>query len=170
MNYKKIYKSALGNLFLLSDGKYLTGLYFENQKYFDENLLKNYLDKDIEIFEKTFAWLALYFSGKDPKFRPDLKFIGSEYRKRIWKLLLEIDYGKLVSYKDLANAYNKVFPKEKTSPRAVGNAVSHNPISIIVPCHRVIGSNKKLTGYAGGLDRKVKLLELEKVDIKNLSY
>lgn len=170
MNYKKIYKSPLGNLFLLSDGKYLTGLYFENQKCFDENLLKDYLDEDLEIFEKTFAWLDLYFSGKEPKFMPEFRFIGSEYRKRIWKLLLEIDYGKLVSYKDLANAYNKIFPKEKTSPRAVGNAVSHNLISIIVPCHRVIGSNKKLTGYAGGLDRKVKLLELEKVDIKNLSY
>jgi methylated-DNA-[protein]-cysteine S-methyltransferase len=170
MNYKNFYKSILGDILLLSDGENLTGLYFYKQRFLDKKLFNNAEDKELEIFDKTKKWLDIYFSGNEPDFMPKIKLEGTAYRKKIWQELLKIPYAELVSYKDISNSYNKNNPDTKTSPRAVGNAVGHNPISIIVPCHRVIGANGNLTGYGGGIDRKIKLLELEKIDTKNLYY
>lgn len=152
MNYTQKYLSPFGKIILSSDGENLTGLWFEGQKYFPEKLGE---EKDLPIFEKTFKWLDIYFSGEEPKFTPKIKVFTTDFRKKVCKNLLKIHYGEVTTYGEIAKKIN-------SSPRAVGGAVGHNPISIIIPCHRVIGSNGNLTGYAGGIDKKIKLLELEK--------
>ena len=129
----------------------MTGLWFENQKFFPKNLGN---EIDLEVFDQTIDWLEIYFSGKNPEFTPRIKIEGTDFQKKVWKYLQQIPSGKVETYGNIAKNL-------KTSARAVGNAVAKNPISIIVPCHRVIGANGKLTGYAGGIDRKNFLLELE---------
>lgn len=160
-------KSSIGNIIISSDGKSITGLWFENQKYFASTLDKNAEEKDLEVFRKIKKWLDRYFKGENPKIDFDLKPKGSEFRQRVWNTLLSIPYGKIVTYKEIAE---KVFDLEKgkISYRAIGGAVGHNPISIIIPCHRVVGSDKSLTGYAGGIDKKKFLLNLEGIDISEL--
>ena len=116
-------------------------------------------------FDETKKWLDIYFSREEPKFTPKLNIKGSEFRKDVWKILLEIPYGKTLTYKAIAEKLVMSEKYKKMSAQAVGGAVGHNPISIIIPCHRVVGASGSLTGYAGGLDRKVKLLELEDVDM-----
>ena len=163
---KKIFK-GFGELTLSSDGRFLTGLWFAGQKYYPllhSNGWK--YDDTLEIFSQTFDWLEGYFRG----LRPDvndipLGFTGSEFRKAVWGLLLEIPYGKTATYKEIAERMAKISGKSRISARAVGGAIGHNPISIIVPCHRVVGKNGNLTGYAGGIDTKVKLLKLEGIDL-----
>ena len=118
-----------------------------------------------KILEDTKKWLDLYFSGEEPNFTPDLKLRGTEFRRDVWKILLEIPYGETLSYKGIAEKLMASGKYERMSSQAVGGAVGHNPISIIIPCHRVVGTNGSLTGYAGGLARKVKLLELEGIDV-----
>ena len=118
-----------------------------------------------KILGDTKKWLDLYFSGEEPNFTPKLKLEGTEFRRDVWKILLEIPYGETLSYKDIANKLMTSGKYERMSSQAVGGAVGHNPISIIIPCHRVVGGNGSLTGYAGGLARKVKLLELEGIDV-----
>ena len=120
---------------------------------------------DDKILEETKKWLDLYFSGEDPNFTPSLKLRGTEFRRDVWKILLEIPYGETLTYKDIANKLMASGKYERMSSQAVGGAVGHNPISIIIPCHRVVGTSGSLTGYAGGLARKVKLLELEGIDV-----
>jgi len=151
-------ESPLGKLILTSDGKNLTALQFENRV----ELQKSWQEKDLAIFEETKTWLQQYFSGKNPQWLIPLKLEGTDYRKRVWKTLLEVPYGQTASYKDIAQKLNASSSVKKTSARAVGGAVGKNPITIIVPCHRIIGSDHSLTGYGGGLDRKIKLLKLEK--------
>ena len=118
-----------------------------------------------KILEDTKKWLDLYFSGEEPNFTPALKLRGTEFRREVWKILLEIPYGETLTYKDIAEKLVASGKYERMSAQAVGGAVGHNPISIIVPCHRVVGTSGSLTGYAGGLARKVRLLELEGVDV-----
>lgn len=118
-----------------------------------------------KILGETKKWLDLYFSGKDPDFIPPIKFRGTEFRRDVWKILLEIPYGETLTYKDIANKLVASGKYERMSAQAVGGAVGHNPISIIIPCHRVVGTSGSLTGYAGGLHRKVRLLELEGIDV-----
>ena len=118
-----------------------------------------------KIFDETKKWLDIYFSREEPKFTPKLNIKGSEFRKDVWKILLEIPYGKTLTYKAIAEKLVMSGKYKKMSAQAVGGAVGHNPISIIIPCHRVVGASGSLTGYAGGLDRKVKLLELEGVNM-----
>lgn len=118
-----------------------------------------------KILGDTKKWLDLYFSGEEPNFTPKLKLEGTEFRRDVWKILLEIPYGETLSYKDIANKLMASGKYERMSAQAVGGAVGHNPISIIIPCHRVVGTSGSLTGYAGGLDRKVKLLKLEGIDV-----
>lgn len=118
-----------------------------------------------KILEDTKKWLDLYFSGEEPDFTPKLKLEGTEFRRDLWKILLEIPYGETLSYKDIANKLMASGKYERMSSQAVGGAVGHNPISIIIPCHRVVGTSGSLTGYAGGLSRKVRLLELEGIDV-----
>lgn len=154
MHYTQKYKSPLGEILLASDGKNLIGLWFDGQKYFADALEKVHEEKFLPIFEQTVNWLDIYFSGREPNFIPPLKMLSTPLRKAVWEILLTIPYGRTTTYGAIAEQL-------KTSVRAVGNAVAHNPISIIIPCHRVVGANGNLTGYAGGVDKKIKLLELE---------
>ena len=154
MNYISHYNSPIGDILLASDGHNLTGLWFVDQKYFAKNLNEDAKENSLEVFDLTKRWLDSYFEGNKPDFDIPIKFIGSDFQVAVWQSLLKIPYGKFVTYGDLAKILN-------TSPRAVGTAVGKNPISIIVPCHRVVGKNKTLTGYAGGIDKKEYLLKLE---------
>lgn len=148
-------------MLLAADKKGLTGLWFVGQKYFANNLDIEHVDKDLPIFEETKRWLDDYFSGKRPNFTPTLHFVGSDFQKEVWEILLSIPYGQTVTYGDIAKRIAKKHGLKSMSAQAVGGAVGHNEISIIVPCHRVIGANGSLTGYAGGIDRKIKLLQME---------
>ena len=146
--------SPVGELTLTSDGEGLTGLYCDGQRYFPE-LTGCVRRGDLPVFVLTRAWLELYFSGEQPLFTPPLSPVGTDFQLAVWAALAEIPYGQTVSYADVAAAVGC------KSARAVGSAVGRNPISVIVPCHRVVGKNGALTGYAGGLDRKRFLLESE---------
>lgn len=160
MKYISYYNSPLGSIFLASDGKFLTGLWFVNQKYYAKNLDNAALEKNLEIFDLTKKWLDLYFKGLNPDFNIPVKFNGTDFQKRVWFSLLNIPYGDTTTYGKLASILH-------TSARAIGTAVGKNPISIIVPCHRVVGKNNALTGYAGGIDKKEYLLKLESTNITN---
>ena len=154
MKYISYYNSPIGKILLASDGNFLTGLWFENQKYYAKNLNCNALLKDLEIFNLTKKYLDLYFKGINPDIIIPIKFIGTDFQKQVWQCLTKIPYGSVTSYGEIAKSLN-------TSARAVGSAIGQNPISIIVPCHRVLGKSNKLIGYAGGLDKKEYLLNLE---------
>lgn len=164
MLYKTYYKSPIGNLMLLSDGDNLVGLYIENQKYYLNGIKQELTSKDnLQVFENTKKWLDRYFAKENPSIKEiPLAPIGGEFRQKVWKILCEIPYGKTTTYGEIAKRIAKEMDKEKMSAQAVGNAVGHNPISIIIPCHRVVGKDGNLTGYAGGIERKRILLELEK--------
>lgn len=167
MIYVSKYKSPLGEITLASDGKNLIGLWIDGQKYFFSNLKQEIEEKnDLKIFCKTKKWLDRYFNKEKPEISElPLAPIGNDFRQNVWKILQEIPYGKTITYGEIANKLAKIMKKEKMSAQAVGGAVGHNPISIIIPCHRVVGKSGSLTGYAGGIDKKVKLLELEGVDM-----
>lgn len=162
------YNSPLGGITLASDEEGLTGLWFDGQKYFGSGILKDdpmpekAETKKPPVLEQTVKWLDLYFSGQKPDFIPPLHLIGSEFRLAVWKILLEIPYGQTTTYKELAGRIAEQRGIKSMSAQAVGGAVGHNPISIIVPCHRVLGTDGSLTGYAGGIDKKISLLTLEK--------
>lgn len=162
------YPSILGPLFLASDGSNITGLWIEGQKYFGAGLPKEHTKERLPVFEQAESWLDMYFSGKEPDFMLPLSPEGSPFRKLIWDILCEIPYGRLMTYGDIAKSAADRLGKDTMSAQAVGGAVAHNPISIIIPCHRAVGSNGSLTGYAGGLDNKIKLLELENVNMDGL--
>lgn len=162
MQYINYYNSPLGKITFASNGKELTGLWFEGQKYFASTLTKEYEQKNLPVFEQTARWLDIYFSGKIPDFTPDLFLSSTSFRNEVWKILLTIPYGSVMTYGEIAKEMAKNRGEKKMSAQAVGGAVGHNPISIIVPCHRVIGTDGSLTGYAGGIDIKEKLLKLEK--------
>jgi methylated-DNA-[protein]-cysteine S-methyltransferase len=163
MEYIRKIKSPVGALTISSDGKNICGLWIEGQKYFAKTLEKNVLEQNLPIFENVQKWLDIYFSGKEPGFMPPLMPKGSPFQKSIWNNLCKIPYGKTTTYGDLAKQFELENKGEHTSARAVGGAVGHNPISILIPCHRVIGRNGNPTGYAGGIDKKIKLLNLEGV-------
>lgn len=161
MQYIHYYDSPLGKILLSAEYEKLTGLWFKDQKYFASTLDKEHEEKDLEIFDQTFRWLDEYFAGRQPDFMPEISLKTTEFRKKVFEALMKIPYGKTVTYKQIGNM---ICEKGKNiSYRAIGSAISHNPISIIIPCHRVLGSDGSLTGYAGGLDRKEKLLKLEGV-------
>ena len=165
MDYINYYKSPLGCLLLTSNDEGLTGIHFEDGKYVPKNTL--YQEKNNLFFDETKKWLDIYFSGKEPNFTPLLHFTGTPFRHTFCKLLCDIPYGKTITYKEIAKAIS--IEKIKRLTQAVGQAVGHNPISIIIPCHRVIGSDGSLTGYGGGLTRKQYLLELERTSIHDES-
>jgi methylated-DNA-[protein]-cysteine S-methyltransferase len=162
MQYISKYNSPLGEIMMASDEVGLTGLWFVGQKYFGLYLEKNHEEKETPILKDTKRWLDIYFSGKEPDFRLPLHFIGTDFQKEVWDILYSIPYGKTMTYGSIANILAKRKGLKRMSAQAVGGAVSRNEISIIVPCHRVIGSNGSLTGYAGGIDKKIELLKLEK--------
>ena len=159
MIYSKTIPSPLGEITIAGDGERLTGVWLEGQKYFAEGAgqMEN---RNLPLFEQTERWVNRYFAGQcpDPMELP-LAPIGSEFRKSVWNLLLKIPYGQVTIYGEIARALGC------KSAQAVGGAVGHNPISIIIPCHRVVGSTGQLTGYAGGLDKKMFLLELENANL-----
>lgn len=165
MRYIKYYFSPLGRLLLASEsGTELSGLWFEGRRFADEVLAVPFEERGLPVFDETARWLDIYFSGHEPGFMPAISFHdATDFRIDVWRRLLEIPYGTTVSYNDIALSIASRKGAGKVSARAVGGAVGHNPISIIVPCHRVVGSDGSLTGYAGGLERKVSLLELEGV-------
>ncbi len=168
MIYIDYYDSPLGKITLASDSEYLCGLWFENQKYYMANIKEETVFEELAIFKETKAWLDIYFSGEEPAFIPPIKQRGTDFSKLVGEILLDIPYGKTTTYKEIADEVAKRKGLKSMSSQAVGQAVGHNPISIIIPCHRVVGSNQHLTGYAGGLDKKIALLQLEGIDISEL--
>ncbi|MDR0818029.1 MAG: methylated-DNA--[protein]-cysteine S-methyltransferase [Oscillospiraceae bacterium] len=163
MSYICKIASPVGALTASSDGQSLTGLWIEGQKYFAATLDADTEERDLEIFEWTRGWLDYYFLGNKPEITPPLAPGGSKFRQLVWNALMEIPYGTVTTYGDLAKRLSA--GGNLTSARAVGGAVGHNPISIIIPCHRVVGADGSLTGYAGGVEKKRQLLELEKAEI-----
>lgn len=163
MIYTSTYTSPIGDILLASQNNKLIGLWFKGQKYYMNSLKEEIEEKnDEETLMKSKKWLDRYFKGEKPSIKElSLNPDGSEFRKKVWQILCEIPYGKTLTYKEIALKLAKENGLNSMSAQAVGSAVGHNPISIIIPCHRVIGSNGKLTGYAGGLDKKEYLLKLE---------
>lgn len=164
MIYTTKIPSPVGNLTLASDGEHLIGVWIDGQKYFARTISeKTQENNQIPILLQTVDWLNRYFSGKRPSIHElSLRPAGSEFRRAVWKILCEIPYGEVTTYGAIAKKIAASRGLANMSAQAVGGAVGHNPISIIIPCHRVIGSNGSLTGYAGGLDLKKKLLDMEK--------
>ena len=162
MDYTWHVSSPLGGITLASNGEALTGLWFDGQAYFGSTLHDAPENRPLPIFEETERWLSVYFSGQKPDFTPRLHLFDTPFRLTVWNCLLTIPYGETITYGELAQKtgwYGKLY---RGSARAVGGAVGRNPISLIVPCHRVIGADGSLTGYAGGVERKRLLLQLEK--------
>jgi methylated-DNA-[protein]-cysteine S-methyltransferase len=166
MFYSTNYASPLGAITLASDSEYLVGLWIAGQKYFAATLKDAVEEKpELPVFVRAKKWLDAYFAGKKPTISElPLAPIGSEFRKAVWDILCEIPYGHCTTYGEIAKKIAARIGKKSMSSQAVGGAVGHNPISIIIPCHRVVGSNGNLTGYAGGIDKKINLLEHEGVD------
>lgn len=165
MTYIQKYNSPLGGITIASNGEALTGLWFDGQKYFGDTLSEQYRIKELPIFEETKKWLDIYFQGKCPDFTPELLLETTPFRREVWEIMLAIPYGQTMTYGEIADRIAKQKGISKMSAQAVGGAVGHNSISLIIPCHRVVGTNGSLTGYAGGIDKKVKLLTLEKVNM-----
>lgn len=170
MYYKTYYDSPLGKILLVSDEQNLTGLWIDGQKYYLDSFSQELKQKnEIEILEKAKNWLDRYFKGEKPSINElQLAPIGNEFRQTVWKILCEIPYGKTMTYGEIAKKMAQIMNKKSMSAQAVGNAVGHNPISIIIPCHRVIGANGNLTGYAGGIEKKIQLLKLEQVNMDKM--
>lgn len=168
MYYTCKYVSPLGGMTLASDGKNLTGLWFDGQKYFADNLPEEHVKRQLPVFMQAAEWLDVYFSGKAPNFTPPLSMEGiSPFRKRVWEIMLEIPFGQVSTYGQIAKQIAAETGRN-VSAQAVGGAVGHNSISLIIPCHRVVGTNGSITGYAGGIDKKLALLKMEGVDISKL--
>lgn len=165
MFYTSKYLSPLGGITIASNGKELTGLWFDGQKYFADNLPKEHEEKELPVFAQTKKWLDIYFSGKAPDFTPPLAMDGiSPFRKRVWEIMLSIPFGQTLTYGKIAKQIAEETGK-KVSAQAVGGAVGHNSVSLVIPCHRVVGANGSLTGYAGGIDKKTALLKTEGADM-----
>ena len=163
------YDSPLGMIYMAADDDVLKGVWFEGQKYFASGLDKNETeDKETPVLKQTKEWLDLYFAGKEPEFLPPLAPEGSEFQKKVWKILLMIPYGKTMTYGEIGRKVAEMSGKKTMSAQAVGGAVGHNPISILIPCHRVVGTNGSLTGYAGGIEKKIGLLKLEQTDMSGM--
>lgn len=167
MTFTSRYDSPLGGILLAADEIGLTGLWFDGEKYFADHLPAEHTEQETEILTLAKRWLEMYFSGKEPGFLPPLHPIGSPFRQAVWKILLQIPYGHTITYGEIARRLAAETGVARMSAQAVGGAVGHNEISIIIPCHRVVGTSGSLTGYAGGLNKKVKLLELERADMRS---
>ena len=168
MDYTYHYTSPLGGITLASDGESLTGLWFDGQKYYADTLSSEHEERTLLIFSDAVRWLDVYFSGKAPDFTPKLNMQTTSFRKSVWEIMLTIPYGQTMTYGEIAAKIAEQKGLAKMSAQAVGGAVGHNSISLIIPCHRVVGTNGSLTCYAGGIDRKKKLLIMEGVDIEKL--
>ncbi|MCF0199071.1 MAG: methylated-DNA--[protein]-cysteine S-methyltransferase [Bacteroidaceae bacterium] len=163
MTYTCSYLSPLGPLTMASNGEALIGLWFDGQQYFGSGLLGQHEERDGAVFAATRLWLDAYFRGERPATSPPLHLIGTPFQQQVWAELLTIPYGATATYGAIATSIARAAGRNSMSAQAVGGAVGHNPISIIVPCHRVVGADGRLTGYAGGLHRKEALLRLEQI-------
>ena len=161
MQYTSRYRSPLGEMLLAADETGVTGLWFAGQKYFARHLDKEHAEKEIPLFTTVKQWLDVYFAGREPDFTVPLHFTGTAFQNEVWGILCAIPYGRTTTYGEIAKQLAARRGLPHMSARAVGGAVGHNPISILVPCHRVVGLGGSLTGYAGGLERKRCLLALE---------
>ena len=162
MLYTSHYASPLGEMTLVSDGTALVGLYFDGQKYAAEGLDATRTQKNLPIFEEARRWLDVYFSGRKPDFTPPTAPAGTAFQQSVWEILRTIPYGETTTYGAIAQRIEQNTGC-RMSAQAVGGAVGRNPISILIPCHRVIGADGSLTGYAGGLDKKESLLRIEEI-------
>lgn len=162
------YDSPLGRILLAADERGLTGLWFEGQKYFARTLPTECEERETPALADAAHWLDVYFSGHEPDFTPPLHPAGTPFQRTVWALLGQIPYGETTTYGALAQTLAARVGLASMSAQAVGGAVGHNPISLMIPCHRVVGTNGSLTGYGGGIARKVKLLELERADMHGL--
>ena len=169
MTFTQHYDSPLGSILLTADEMGLTGLWFDGQKHFARDLPAQHTEQDTPVLSEAKRWLDVYFTGREPDFLPALHPIGSAFRRRVWDLLLRVPYGQTVTYGQLAQQLAAQQSLSHMSAQAVGGAVGHNPISLIVPCHRVIGADGSLTGYAGGVDKKRRLLALEGLDMSRFA-
>ena len=165
MIYYILYNSPIGQLTIASDKENIIGLWIEKQKYFKSTISENVIeDNSLSILQDVKCWLDRYFNGDRPQINElPLKPKGTEFRLLVWKIPCEIPYGQVITYKDIPKKICKIMNKDKMSAQEIGSTISHNPISIIIPCHRVIGSDNTLKGYAGGIDKKEKLLNFEGV-------
>jgi len=170
MYYSTTYPSPVGMLTIVADEEQIAGLWMEGQKYFGNTISDEIVEKmDFSLFDKVKGWLNCYFAGERPEISElPLGPVGGSFRQAVWQILCEIPYGEVMTYGDIAKKMAVKMNKNSMSSQAVGGAVGHNPISIIIPCHRVIGSGGSLTGYAGGIQKKMQLLELEGVDMSRL--
>ena len=164
MTFVQHYDSPLGGILLAADETGVTGLWFDGQKYFARGLSAERVERDTPALSAARRWLDIYFTGREPDFIPPLHPIGSGFRQSVWELLLQIPYGQTATYGQIARQLAAKAGLPHMSAQAVGGAVGHNPVSIIVPCHRVVGADGSLTGYAGGIERKIVLLCLEGAD------
>ena len=161
------YHSPLGGITLASDGEALTGLWFNGQKYYPDNLTADSTESELPVFIQTAKWLNAYFGGNVPDFTPRITLQTTPFRRAVYEILRTIPYGQTMTYGEIADSIAKQRGIGRMSAQAVGGAVGHNPIAMIIPCHRVIGADGSLTGYAGGIERKQMLLRLEQsVNIK----
>ena len=171
MLYINHYQSPLGAMTMSSNGEALTGLWFDcsqQNNSFLQGMKREKANYHSTIFDEAEEWLNIYFTGRTPDFMPNISLDGTEFQKTVWDILLSIPYGGIITYGEIADKIAKARGIKRMSAQAVGGAVSHNPISLIVPCHRVVGRNGKLTGYAGGIDNKLRLLRLEGVDTSKM--
>lgn len=161
VQYTTTLTSPIGPLTLASDGESITGLWMKDQKYYGSTLSKVTTEAVLPVFEQTAQWLERYFKGEQPVMDLPLAPSGSDFRKAVWEILCTIPYGQVVTYGIIARRMAEKMGRTTMSAQAVGGAVGHNPISILIPCHRVVGADGSLTGYAGGVDKKRWLLQLE---------
>ena len=160
--YYCTYESKIGLLYLISDGESLCGCYLENQKYFPNDIDDYQLNDELNVFIESIAWLEKYFNGENPSIDEiPLNFNETEFRNTVWKVLKEIPFGEVITYRDIAEIIAKNRGIKTMSAQTVGGAVGHNPLLIFIPCHRVIGADGSLTGYAAGIENKRFLLNLE---------
>lgn len=167
MTYKYTYQTPenFSNMIMNSDGEYLTGLWFEGSRDSSKHII-DCEEKDLEIFKQTGKWLNIYFSGKNPDFMPKYKINNlTPFRQEVIDIMNSIEYGKVVTYSDISKIIAQKRNLKRMSSQAVGGVVGWNPICIIIPCHRVVGTNRSLTGYGGGIKNKVELLKLEGNDM-----
>lgn len=166
MPYTTRYQSPMGEMFLACDEVGLVGLWFKDQKYFAMHLAPDHEEKETPVLQEAKRWLDVYFSGQEPDFMPPLHLIGTKFQEEVWDVLRRIPYGQTITYGQIAKQIAQKRGLAHMSAQAVGGAVGHNPISVLVPCHRVVGTDGSLTGYAGGVERKQALLALEGAAVK----
>ncbi len=159
MYYSTNYISPIGEMMIVSDGEAICGVWFYGQKHFKSSINDEIIeDSDLAVFSDVFNFFDDYFQGLNPEITFPLRPHGSEFRKKVWKILTQIPYGETLTYGEIASMISPTM-----SAQAVGGAVGHNPIAVLIPCHRVLGANQKLTGYAAGIDKKIELLKVENI-------